>query len=73
MPLRSDDPLRKITLNLYEADCVWLEQTYGRGWTERIRQHIQHTVRERQRADKITSQRPLDTPPRHTLGDLTDE
>ncbi len=44
MPVRSDDPLRRCTLNLYEADCVWLERTYGRGWTERIRQHIHQEV-----------------------------
>jgi hypothetical protein len=44
MPVKSDDPLRKITLNLYEADCQWFEKEYGRGWTERIRQHIHAEV-----------------------------
>jgi len=44
MPARSDDPLRRVTLNLYEADCQWLERTYGRGWTERVRQHIHNEV-----------------------------
>lgn len=47
MPIRSDDELRKVTLNLYEADCVWLEREYGRGWTERVRQHIHNEVTER--------------------------
>lgn len=47
MPNRSDDPLRKVTLNLYEADCQWLERTYGRGWTERVRQHIHNFIAQR--------------------------
>ena len=47
MPVKSDDPLRRVTLNLYEADCVWLEKTYGRGWTERVRQHIHNEVQQR--------------------------
>jgi len=58
MPVRSDDPLRRVTLNLYEADCVWLEKTYGRGWTERVRQHIHAIVHERKE------------PYLRTLGDL---
>ena len=44
MPQRSDDPLRKCTLNLYASDCAWLEKTYGQGWTERVRQHIHNYV-----------------------------
>lgn len=61
MPARSDDPLRRVTLNLYEADCLWLEQHYGRGWTERVRQHIHSEVTKRQ----------VDRPTRTiTLGDL---
>lgn len=48
MPVKSDDPLRRVTLNLYEADCLWLAEHYGRGWTERVRQHIHMEVRKRQ-------------------------
>ncbi len=54
MPNRSDDPLRKVTLNLYEADCAWLERTYGRGWTERVRQHIHNEVLKRQPTKPLT-------------------
>ena len=36
-PARSDEPLRKITLNLYEADCIFLEHHVGRGWSEHVR------------------------------------
>ncbi len=63
-PVRSDDPLRRCTLNLYEADCQWLEQHYGHGWTERVRQHIHGEVLKRQEP----MQRYL-----RTLGDLTDD
>lgn len=65
MPVRSDEPLRRVTLNLYEADCVWLEKTYGHGWTERVRQHIHNEVLMRQNSTTVL-------PPSHrrTLGDL---
>ena len=63
MPTRSDDPLRRVTLNLYEADCQWLERTYGHGWTERVRQHIHSEVMLR-KEDPPTRTRPF------TLGDL---
>ena len=53
MPARSDDPLRKVTLNLYEADCQWFEKNYGRGWTERLRQHIHAEVTKRSRQTLI--------------------
>ena len=61
MPARSDDPLRRCTLNLYESDCQWLEKTYGHGWTERVRQHIHQMVFARQEHK---------TEFRRTLGDL---
>lgn len=63
MPAKSDDPLRRVTLNLYESDCLWLEQHYGRGWTERVRQHIHSEVTKRQPLN------PKSTKP-FTLGDL---
>lgn len=63
MPVRSDDPLRRVTLNLYEADCQWLERTYGLGWTTRIREHIHNEVTKRYD--------PYDPRPTlRTLGDL---
>lgn len=63
MPTAPDDPLRKVTLNLYATDCEWLERTYGRGWTERVRQHI-HT--------EVVMRKDLSSRSEHrrTLGDL---
>lgn len=37
MPVKSDDPLRKVTLNLYEADCEFLARYLGHGWSEQVR------------------------------------
>lgn len=37
----ADRPLRKVTLNLYEDDCVKLEQMIGAGWTIRVREVVQ--------------------------------
>lgn len=64
MPVRSDEPLRKVTLNLYESDCQWLEREYGHGWTERVRQHIHNEVQMRQRLEATEKPRPK------TIGDL---
>lgn len=65
MSIRSDDPLRKVTLNLYEADCRWMEINYGRGWTERIRQHIHSEVESRRHFHEHARIR--------FLGDLADD
>ncbi len=64
MPIRADDPLRKITFNIYEADYQWLIANYGPGWTERLRQHIHNEV----------IQRTIATPTRRrTIGDLLND
>lgn len=64
MPVKSDDPLRRVTLNLYESDCLWLSAHYGHGWTERIRQHIHAEVEKRSYINKYGST------PQRTIGDL---
>lgn len=40
MPTPAGDPLRKVTLNLYEQDCQIFERVYGRGWTSEVRDFI---------------------------------
>lgn len=65
MPVRSDEPLRKVTLNLYEADCQWFEKEYGYGWTERLRQHMHNMVSQRTEFQPIANRAR-----RRTLGDL---
>lgn len=68
MPVRSDEPLRKVTLNLYETDCQWFEQNYGRGWTERVRQELHNDVVTRQTYKRgVTYGRHA----KRTLGDLS--
>lgn len=62
MPIRPDEPLRRVTLNLYASDVEWFIATYGHGWTERIRQHLHNEVLKRQQPTKV-----------RTLGDLSDE
>lgn len=65
MPARSDDPLRRCTLNLYEADCRVLEQTVGHGWTELVRRLVNAEANLRR------TNRSLE--PVRTLGDLTND
>ena len=60
MPPRPDDPLRRVTLNLYASDVEYFIQAYGHGWTERIRQHLHNEVLKRT------------TNPARTLGDLSE-
>jgi hypothetical protein len=36
--------IRSVILRLQEADCQWLEKTYGDEWTRRMEQHIHSEV-----------------------------
>ena len=56
----SDDPLLKVTLNLYAADVDRLRYLYGFGWSAQARSIIHKAV-------ATTERKPL------TLGDLADE
>lgn len=64
MPVRPGDELRKVTLNLYEADCAKLESAVGYGWTGRVREVINEYC-QTIRIVKLTR--------RPTLGDLADD
>ncbi len=68
MPIRADDPLRKITFNIYEEDYQWLIKNYGQGWTERLRQHIHNEGIKRENSATV-----LPKSHRRTLGDLLHE
>lgn len=75
MPARSDDPLRRVTLNLYEADCVVLERHYGQGWTTVIRNTIHERMKVLTPSGPRLSEGDLlelhsNTNFRRTLGDL---
>lgn len=59
MPVRSDDPLRRVTLNLYEADCITLERIHGHGWTTFIRDLVKQAVNQTHSTSRA-----------RTLGDL---
>jgi hypothetical protein len=61
MPARSDDPLRKVTLNLYEADCEFLSRYIGHGWSETVRTLV-HAYAEGLRQPKL----------KRYFGDLTE-
>jgi hypothetical protein len=46
MPKIAGDPLRKVTLNLYDADVQWFQDRYGQGYSEMIRTLVhQHVTR----------------------------
>lgn len=68
MPVRSDDPLRKVTINLYDSDVRWMEKEYGHGWSERLRQDLHYKVIEQRKFKPIA-----DAFIKRTLGDLPND
>jgi len=63
MPIRPDAPLKKVTLNLFEADVLAMSTYYGHGWTEQVRALVHAHI------TTATSHARV----RRTLGDLHDE
>jgi len=51
---------RKVTLNLPEDDCKWLEETFGDNWTKRMEQHIHNEVVLRSRDETLKMRKPWD-------------
>jgi hypothetical protein len=45
MPRIPDEPLRKVTLNLYESDVAWFQQKFGQGYSEIMRQAVREFKR----------------------------
>lgn len=62
MPTHPGPDLRKVTLNLFEEDCEWMEMQMGRGWSQWIRTTINAEVH---RLKNMKSERK-----RKFLGDL---
>ncbi len=73
MPVRPDAPLRKVTLNLYEADCAILEDVLGHGWSTRIRDEVSKLAHNlRPNRSSINAHGDWTDRPR-TLGDLAND
>ncbi len=45
MPTLPTDPLRRVTLNLFEADVTLMIEAYGQGWTVAIRDLVHKHVK----------------------------
>jgi hypothetical protein len=43
---QADEPLKKVTLNLFESDVEYLQRLYGQGYTSEIRSIIRLSVLE---------------------------
>lgn len=65
MPVNSGPPLRKVTLNLYEQDCLRMEEVFGHGWTTVLRDWMHDNVRRHAQ--------PLGRAGARTLGDLAND
>lgn len=54
MPPRATEQLRKVTLNLFEADCADMERIHGHGWSEVVRALVRgHLLRRKRIRDAI--------------------
>lgn len=49
----SDEPLTKVTLNLYEEDVKTLKARYGFGWTEYVRTLVRSNLRQRKTVEQM--------------------
>lgn len=52
MPKPSEEPLTKITLNVFTSDVIAFKRRYGVGYTEQIRLLLRENVKAYQRAKK---------------------
>lgn len=46
MPPRSPEPLRRVTIYMFETDCAYMERRHGWGWTEKVRDLLRSHVRQ---------------------------
>jgi hypothetical protein len=49
LPAPSAYPLRRLNINLYDADCREMERLYGRGWSEKVRALVREHVKARRK------------------------
>lgn len=43
---QADEPLRKVTLNLYASDVAFLKRKFDQGYTEKVREIVREWVEE---------------------------
>lgn len=58
MPAKSSDPLRKITLNLYDSDVEELSVRFGHGWSEIVRGWVHEKLKQKPSPITIGDLRP---------------
>lgn len=46
MPPPLTKPFRRLSISLYEDDCIQLERRYGRGWAEQVRILVERNCKE---------------------------
>lgn len=56
-PVRSDDPLVKVTLNLYTADHLLLQSRYGHGWSAVVRAAVHEYLTRTATIDSMVAKR----------------
>lgn len=64
MPPHKGEPLRKVTLNLYDSDVEDLGVLHGHGWSEIVRNLVREHVKKHRRQPYTQTK---------TIGDFLDE
>ena len=64
MPTPPGPQLRKVTLNLYEEDCQWMETKVGQGWSQWVRTTINAEI------GRLKRMKPVSHRGKMTLGDF---
>lgn len=57
MPVRADEPLTKVTLNLYTADHQLLQTRYGHGWSTVVRAAVHDYLHRTKTIEQMVQER----------------
>ena len=55
----ADEPLKKVTLNLYDADVTELAQRYGWGWSEQVRRLVRRYLVNLKQVERAIDAEPI--------------
>lgn len=53
MPKVPGEPLRKVTLNLFDSDVAWFQERHGQGYSEIIRAVVRKHIERAGEASRI--------------------
>lgn len=52
----AEEPVLKITLNLFKKDVDWFREKYPTGWSKRLREAVRHQINEEKKFQECICQ-----------------